>query len=130
VTQPGAPSAAHDLGVTSVALLVAEPVSLEAATAWLEELLWETHAEGPEVLRLKVSFGREIILGSGTLRASNTLCPNPPQSSSESAAVDRPRGRFTTTARIQECSPCRELHAPREFGMCPSFKEPFLSPRA
>ena len=54
MTAPGAPSAAHDLGVTSVALVVLEPVSLEAATAWLEHLLWETTADGPSVLRLKV----------------------------------------------------------------------------
>jgi hypothetical protein len=54
VTAPGAPSAAHDLGVTSVALVVLEPVSLDAATAWLEHLLWESTTDGPSVLRLKV----------------------------------------------------------------------------
>jgi hypothetical protein len=45
---------------------------------------------------------------------------------------DRSRGRFATPAGFPrpECSPYSHVHAPRKFGIYPSFKEYFMSPRA
>ena len=43
---------------------------------------------------------------------------------------NRSRGRFATPISLSRIVARTLRHTPRKFGSCPSFKDPFLSPRA